>query len=142
MKRIVKVPEGVEASVEKRLVTVKGPKGTLERDFSDPRFNKSVSIEKSDSDLVFESDEDRRKIKAILGTFSSHVQNMIIGVTKGYKYVIEVAYVHFPMNVSVDGNRLVIKNFLGEKGERSLEFEDDVEVSVNKDEIIVTGLDK
>lgn len=51
----------------------------------------------------------------MLGTIVAHIRNMINGVTKGYEYKLAIVYSHFPMNVKVEGNKIMITNFLGEK---------------------------
>lgn len=52
---------------------------------------------------------------ACIRTICSHVENMITGVTKGYLYKMRFIYAHFPINVSITGKTVEIRNFLGEK---------------------------
>lgn len=52
---------------------------------------------------------------ACIRTICSHVENMITGVTKGYLYKMRFCYAHFPINVSITGKIVEIRNFLGEK---------------------------
>ena len=52
---------------------------------------------------------------ACIRTICSHVENMITGVTKGYLYKMRFCYAHFPINVSITGKTVEIRNFLGEK---------------------------
>lgn len=58
---------------------------------------------------------------ACIRTICSHVENMITGVTKGYLYKMRFCYAHFPINVSITGRTVEIRNFLGEKRVRRQE---------------------
>jgi len=137
----VEIPENVEINIEGLKVTVKGPKGELSRDFSHAR---GVIIRKEDNKVVVETYFANRRRKALVGTIASHIENMIRGVTKGYRYKLKIIYSHFPVTVVVDEkNRVVrIKNFLGEKADRIARIVgDDVKVTVKGDDVIVEGID-
>ena len=58
-----------------------------------------------------------RKERARTRTISSHIDNMIKGVTKGYEYKMRMAFAHFPINVNLEDNErtVAIRNYLGEK---------------------------
>jgi large subunit ribosomal protein L6 len=98
-----------------------------------------VSVE--DGAVVIESDEDDAKTMSTIGTFESHVRNMFHGVTEGWEYEMEVFYSHFPMQVNVEGDEVVIENFLGEKAARRTTVHGDTDVSVDGEELTVTGPD-
>ncbi|EPY25876.1 large subunit ribosomal protein L9e [Angomonas deanei] len=71
---------------------------------------------------------------------------MIVGVTKGYRFKIRCAYAHFPINVSVEGQVVEIRNFLGEKRIRRQVIPDSMKVKQTpsnevKDEIVIEGND-
>jgi large subunit ribosomal protein L9e len=77
------------------------------------------------------------------------INNLIIGVTKGYKYKMRYVYAHFPINVNIEKNKdtglfeVEIRNFIGEKIVRRVTMQPgvDVEASKNqKDEIQLTGI--
>ena len=72
----------------------------------------------------------------------AHIKNMFEGVKNGFEYRMKISHVHFPMNVSIDGNRLVIKNFLGQKEDRYAKILEGVEVKVEGDEVVIMGIDK
>lgn len=87
-----------------------------------------------------------RKELAQVRTICSHIQNMIVGVTRGFQYKMRAVYAHFPINVSVhnDGKKVEIRNFLGEKIMRTVDMQPGVTVvsSTNvKDEIVLSGND-
>lgn len=90
-----------------------------------------------------------RKNVAALRTVRTLINNLITGVTKGYKYKMRYVYAHFPINVNIDKNsetdchEVEIRNFLGEKIVRRVVMRHgvDIEPSKNqKDELTLTGI--
>lgn len=81
------------------------------------------------------------KQAAVLRTVISHIKNMMIGVTKGFRYKMRFVYAHFPVNVNISDDKDVIeiRNFLGEKVIRRVVMKEGVTVdrSEVKDEIIL-----
>ena len=78
----------------------------------------------------------------MFGTVVALIRGMIEGVTKGFEKELIIAYSHFPMNVKVEGNRVVIENFIGERGKRYANIVGDTKVEVSGDRIRVSGPDK
>ncbi|WP_054853280.1 50S ribosomal protein L6 [Vulcanisaeta distributa] len=135
----VEVPEGVKVDVSGSKVVVKGgPLGTLERDFG----NIPVIIRSSDGSIIVESYFAGRSEKAVVGTVAGHIRNMILGVTRGWRYKLKIVFSHFPMNAKVQGNQLVIENFMGRRSKIILNIPKGVKVSTTKDDIVVEGVDK
>ncbi|AJC71257.1 50S ribosomal protein L6 [Thermococcus guaymasensis DSM 11113] len=134
----VEIPEGVEVTVEGNTVKVKGPKGELEREFKYP----GVQIFTDDGKVVIYKEFPRRKDIAIARTFKAHINNMIKGVTEGFTYKLKVVYSHFPVTVKVQGDEVVIENFIGEKNPRRAKILPGVTVKVMGQEILVEGIDK
>ncbi len=131
----IEVPEGVTATVTGGRVAVKGPKGELSREFK----AKSLSIRKKGNSIIVSSRFPKRGDKAMVGTIIGHISNMIKGVTGGFEYRLRIYYSHFPMNVSVDGGDVVIKNFLGEKYPRKSKIVGNTKVDVKGQDITVYG---
>lgn len=138
MEKRIAIPEKVEIKIEDRKVIVKGPKGELLKNFDNPKFNKAITIE-NDGEFVIKTESEERKIKAMVGTIASHVKNMITGVTTGFKYTMKIFYSHFPMSVTVKDSEIHVKNFLGEKGARIAKISGKTEISVDKENIVLTG---
>lgn len=134
--------EGVEVEVDKFKVSVKGPKGSLERDFDSPLFKKDIVVEKKDNKILISSKSEKKKIKSMVGTIAAHVRNMMIGVTDGYTAKLKTVYMHFPFKVEIKGNEITINNFLGEKIPRKTKAVNGCKVEIKDDEITVTGIDK
>ena len=142
MKKVFDIPENVDITIQDRLFKVKGSRGEIVRDFNDPRYNSFVSIEKVDNKIIINSGSDKRKMKSIVGTIHSHINNMVLGVTKGFEYKMKIFYSHFPITVEVKGDKIIIKNFLGEKNLRIAKIGGKTKIDVKKDEIILSGNNK
>jgi large subunit ribosomal protein L9e len=143
LNQIVKIIDGVEVTVKSRKVIVKGPRGTLRRDFR----HMAVDVKKvGKKQLMVEKWFGIRKELAAVKTVCSHIENMMKGVTKGYRYKMRSVYAHFPINVSVaENNTLVdIRNFLGEKYTRQVRMLPGVTFVASKDlkdEFVLEGND-
>ncbi len=138
MSEVVEVPSNVKVEVVGSRVSVKGPLGALERDFG----NVPVIIRLDGNTVVVESHFAGRREKALVGTIAGHIRNMITGVTRGWRYKLKIVYSHFPISVKVQGNQLVIENFLGRRSKITLEIPKGIKVSTTKDDIVVEGIDK
>ncbi|KAL1638226.1 60S ribosomal protein L9B [Neofusicoccum ribis] len=141
------IPEGVKVSIKTRVVTVEGPRGKLIKDLG----HLAVSFTHPKKDVInIELHHGARKSVATLRTVRTIINNLIVGVTKGFKYKMRYVYAHFPINVNIDKNNetglfeVEIRNFLGEKYVRRVVMHPgvDVEASKNvKDELQLTGND-
>ena len=138
VREVVEIPEGVNVEIDGMKVRVSGPKGTLERDFS---HAKGVILRKEDRKVVIEAFFADKRKKALVGTLAGHIQNMITGVTKGWRYKLKIITTHFPVTVKVSGKEVIIENFLGEKAPRRAKIVGDVKVTVKGKDVIVEGID-
>ena len=118
-------------------LTVEGPNGSVTRKLWYPDIDVSV-----DGDtVVIEAEAEDAKTNATAGTFESHVRNMFHGVLEGWEYEMEVFYSHFPMQVTVEGDEVVIENFLGETAPRRTEVHGDTDVEVSEEQVTLQGPD-
>jgi len=104
----LEVPEGVTVTLEAPLVKVVGPEGTLERRMSHPM----IKITLNDKEINLELKKGTKREKMMLKTFKAHLRNMMKGATEKYVYKLKICSGHFPMNVSKEGNKLIVNNFL------------------------------
>ncbi|MDG6220523.1 MAG: 50S ribosomal protein L6 [Candidatus Thermoplasmatota archaeon] len=138
IEKTAKIPEGTTANISGNVLTVKGPKGTLTREFKHP----NLSMDVKDDKILTRCEFPRVKDKALVGTWNAHVKNMLKGVSKGFIYHMKLVYSHFPVKVSVKGDQVVIENFSGEKSPRQATILEGVKVNAKGDQITVEGIDK
>ena len=130
--RIITVPEGVTVTEENNIVTVKGPKGELKQEML-----KDISMKQEGNEIRLERANENAK--AMHGTMNSLLNNMIIGVTKGYQKGLEIVGVGYRFNVQ--GKKLVIN--AGYSHPVNIEVPEGITVeSVSNTEITVKGIDK
>jgi large subunit ribosomal protein L6 len=136
--RKIEIPEGVSVSLSQDVFTARGPKGTVERTFWYP----GIKVEVREGEVVVDAESSRKEQKAMVGTFASHIKNLIIGVSEGFECKMSIVYAHFPMQVKVEGKTLFIGNFLGEKKPRIAKILGETKVKVSGNEVTVTGINK
>jgi len=86
----IPVPAGVEVSVTGRRITVKGPKGSLERDLPG-----EITVRQEGTTLLAERPNDERHNRALHGLVRSLVNNMVVGVTNGFTKDLEIVGVGY-----------------------------------------------
>ena len=134
----ITVPDGVNVSINKHLVSIQGKHGSQGRNFIHP----TITIDKKNNSVILNVKNGTLREKRLIKTFKSHIINMIHGSNEGYTYELKICSMHFPMTVTVEGNELIIKNFIGEKKPRRSKIINGVKVRVNGDKIICEGHDK
>jgi large subunit ribosomal protein L6 len=86
----ITVPSGVDVTVSAGTITVKGPKGTLTR-----TLPTAITIDQNDGELTFTRPDDERENRALHGLVRSLVNNMVIGVTDGFRKELEIVGVGY-----------------------------------------------
>jgi large subunit ribosomal protein L6 len=133
----VEIPQGVKVKVEGSKVTIHGKAGELSRDFSHPK----VKIGLIEDNVTISCEYPKVKEKAAVGTFASHIQNMMDGVMGGFEYHMKVVYSHFPMKATVKGDKVIIENFLGEKSPRHANIVGKTKVTIKGAEVVLHSID-
>jgi large subunit ribosomal protein L9e len=141
----LEIPSGVEVTVKSRLITVSGPRGTLTKNVRHVDMDIRV-IKGKTTKVTLAVWQAGRKHVACLRTIRSMINNMVIGVTKGFRYKMRAVFAHFPINciIQESGHALEIRNFLGEKTVRHVKMLNGVEIiesKAQKDELILEGND-
>ena len=132
----IAIPDGVTVTIaENNKVTVKGPKGTLER-----VLPTEMEIKMEDNTIVVSRPNDLKKMKSLHGLTRTLINNMVVGVTAGYEKVLEVNGVGY--RAQKQGNKLVLAlgyshpvEMVDPEGIESV-----VDTSTNK--ITIKGIDK
>jgi len=137
IEREVEVPDKVQLSVDQMgKVSVKGPKGTLVRNFDLRR----IKVIQNGKKVAVRCEYPRMKDKAMIGTIESHILNMFHGVLEGYEYKMKIVYSHFPIKATVKGATFVIENFMGERHPRKTSIVGGTKVVVKGDEVSLSGI--
>lgn len=134
----VPIPEGRTVKIKDHHVYVSGTKGELDRQIRTPRIQLSVE----DNHVVFAVAKPTKREKRLINTYRAHLRNMFKGVAEGHTYALKVCSGHFPMTVSFKNNLFEVKNFLGEKVPRSIKIQEEVNVTVQGDQVIVESINK
>jgi large subunit ribosomal protein L6 len=131
----IEIPDGNQLSLDGFKVSIKGEKGEVSKKFNMPRFIFSVE----GNSLIVKCEGYNFYDKNNFFTIKAHIKNMIQGANEGYVYLLKICSSHFPMNVSLTGNKFVVKNLFGEKVPRELIIKPDVKVEIKEGIIEVTG---
>ncbi len=130
----IAVPAGVTVSIaENNKVTVKGPKGELER-----VLPAEMEIVQEGAEILVKRPNDLKKMKSLHGLTRTLINNMVIGVTNGYTKTLEVNGVGY--RAAKQGKKLVLN--LGYSHPVEMEDPEGLSTAVEGDKIIVSGIDK
>ena len=133
-KKPIAVPSGVEVKIDGSHITVKGPKGTLEKD-----IRPELTVAMENGQIVVTRPNDENEMKALHGLTRTLVHNMVVGVTEGYKKVLEVNGVGY--RAAKSGNKLTLS--LGYSHPVEMIDPEGVEtVLEGQNKITVQGIDK
>lgn len=138
IEKVIEIPDGVVVNVTGDKVKVKKGDKELEREFNLGK----IKIVKGDKELKLVCKKATKRELKTAGTVAAHIRNMIKGVEEGFVYKLEIASVHFPMNVKVEGDKVIIKSFLGETVDRTSRILPGVEVEVKGKDITVSSADR
>jgi len=138
IKKEIVIPGEVVVNIDGTLIIIKGPIGEISRRLAYP----GISIDKKENKIIVFSKDGTKKEKTMIGTFTSHIKNMIKGCKEPFVYKLRICSGHFPMNVQVKGNEVIVSNFLGEKIPRRTKIEEGSNVEVKGNEVIVSSYDK
>ena len=122
---------------------MEGPRGKLYRDFK----HAMVTIKKTRNNTVLvEKRFDKKKRCAVVKTIAGTINNLFIGVTKGFRYKMKLVYAHFPINATVleEGKALQVLNYIGQKAKRRISVRPGCiinEPAGTKDELWIEGND-
>jgi len=86
----ITVPSGVDVTIDGREVTVKGPKGTLNLEISEP-----IEVSQADGTVTVTRPSDEGEVRALHGLSRSLIANMVTGVTDGYRKTLEIVGVGY-----------------------------------------------
>ena len=130
----INIPAGVDVKVENGVVTVKGPKGELSY-----AYNPSMTVEVKGAEIEVTRPDDKKENRSLHGLTRTLINNMVIGVTEGYKKELLVNGVGY--RVQKQGNKCVMN--LGYSHQVIVEDTADIKIEVpDPNRIVVVGIDK
>ena len=130
----INIPAGVDVKVDNGVVTVKGPKGTL-----DLKYNPAMTVEVKGAEIEVTRPDDKKENRSLHGLTRTLINNMVVGVTEGYKKELHVNGVGY--RVQKQGNKCVMN--LGYSHQVIVEDTEDIKLEVpDPNKIIVVGIDK
>ncbi|MDD4353310.1 MAG: 50S ribosomal protein L6 [Candidatus Nanoarchaeia archaeon] len=138
MKVAIQIPKGYDVKREGKNIAISKNGKENKREL----FYPLIDIKVNGEFIELESKIENKNIKKIIMTFESHIKNMIRGLEKPYIYTLKICASHYPMTVKVEGKKVIINNYLGEKVPRHCNIIGNAKVSINKDLIIVESIDK
>ena len=135
--RVLTIPAGVEVNVEGNKVTTKGPKGTLEFTFK----NSNVDVKVEGTEVHVSRKDDTKISKQLHGTTNSTINNMLVGVSEGFKRELEINGVGY--RFQVQGNKIIITAGYSHNVEMVIPQGIKVEMpDKSQTELIISGYDK
>ena len=135
IQEVIEIPEGVKVEIEGGRIRISKGDAVLEKKLE---YTGRVDGNK----IILEKEKASKKDKKLIKSTFAHITNLLSGLDKKYTYKLQICSVHFPMNVSVKENELIIKNFLGEVKERKAKILAGVNVKIDKEVIIIESNDK
>ena len=130
----ITVPSGVEVSLDGREVTVKGPKGTLSHTVAEP-----IEVGQEDGKIVVTRPNDMNKVRGLHGLTRTLINNMVVGVTDGYKKTLVIQGVGY--RVVAKGQNVEFS--LGYSHPIPFEAPEGIKLTVEKPtQLTVEGIDK
>ncbi len=130
----ITIPAGVDVKIDGNVVTVKGPKGTLTQE-----MHPDMIIEKEGTELLVKRPTEQKEHKALHGLTRSLLNNMVVGVTDGFKKELEINGVGY--RAAKQGKKLVMN--LGYSHQVEMEEVPGITIDVpDQNKIIISGADK
>ncbi len=130
----INIPAGVEVTLGEGVITVKGPLGTLTKN-----FHPNMTVKVENNEILVERPNDEKENRALHGLTRSNIANMVEGVTKGFKKELEVNGVGY--RVQKQGKNLVMN--LGYSHQVIVSDTDDITIEApNANAIVIKGIDK
>lgn len=136
IRREMEIPKDIEVEVKNNEIYAKKDGNEIRK-----RFPK-VLVEKHENKIIMKTKRATKREKKQINTIYSHIENIFQGLKKKFIYKLQICSVHFPMNVSIKEDEIIIKNFLGETKERKAKILPHADVKIEKDIITVESVNK
>src|SRR3989344_4856196 len=122
----IDIPEGITAEYKDHLLLFNKGSTQVSRKIKIP----GIKITVKDGKITFSSEKGNKNDFKVIKSNIAHMHNVFRGLDNKFVYKLQACNVHFPMTLKIEGKRLVISNFLGEKVPRYANIVADVEVDI------------
>ena len=130
----ITIPAGVDIKIDGNVVTVKGPKGTLTQE-----IHHDMIVEKEGSELLVKRPTEQKEHKSLHGLTRSLLNNMVVGVTEGFKKELEINGVGY--RAAKEGKNLVLN--IGYSHQVTVPETEDIQIDVpDANHVVIKGIDK
>jgi large subunit ribosomal protein L6 len=133
-KKPIPIPDGVTVSVNKNVISVKGPRGELEKP-----FHEAMTVNVDDGRIHVERPSDEKKYRELHGLTRALISNMVTGVSEGYEISLQIVGVGFQGEVK-SNKRLLLS--LGFSHQILMDAPEGITFSLVRDILKVSGPDK
>jgi len=144
--RTIEIPSGTTVTISGNNFEAKGNGKEVKRIFDLGKIKAEVAPSgvpsgegKDGKKIVLVAKNATRRESKMIGTIWAHLKNAVKGLNENFVYELEICNVHFPMNVKAEGEKVVIKSFLGEKTERVAKILPNVKVDIKGSQITITS---
>jgi len=134
----INIPENVKVDLNGTEVETKGSLGSNKRKFNDAL----LKVHKSDSKIVIEPVKDKtlaKKAETSEKSFRKELENDIKGVNNYFEKKMKIVFAHFPINVAVKGDKLLINNIIGERVPRVCSIMGNTKIDVAGQNVRIYG---
>ena len=129
------IPEGVKVTQKKNMLEFVGPLGKTFKSFR----SIPVKIEIVEGKILLKAMGFKKRDYSILHTARSIIRNICEGLVTGYTIKMKVVFAHFPITVKVDGKKILVENFQGERAPRITKIVGNTKVIPKGEDVILTG---
>ena len=129
------IPEGVKLILNKHKLSFVGTLGKTFKSFRSIPIN----IEIAENKVILNAIGSRKRDYAILHTTRSIIRNICEGLVEGYTIKMKIVYAHFPITLKVEGKKILIENFQGERAPRVTKVVGNTKVIPKGEDVILTG---
>ncbi|MCV0372511.1 MAG: 50S ribosomal protein L6 [Nitrosarchaeum sp.] len=132
---IIDIPKGVTVTRKTHMLQFQGPLGKTHKSFR----NIPVEIEIKEGAIRLTVKGRRKRDYSILHAARSVIRNICEGLITGYTIKMKVVFAHFPITVKIDGKKILIENFQGERSARVTKIVGNTKVIPKGEDVILTG---
>ena len=129
------IPEGIKITQTKHMLAFEGPLGKTFKSFR----SIPVNIEIKENKVLLKAIGSKKRDYSILHTSRSIIRNICEGLIVGYTIKMKVVFAHFPITVKVEGKKILIENFQGERAARTTHIVGNTKVIPKGEDVILTG---